>query len=84
MIKVDSRNVNLTVKKDSGNIPSLFMGVILTHTNMLVYIYGKWVYTWGGGGDCSSKQVYIPKWVWVVWIQQLLSLSVVFFHLVWN
>lgn len=44
MIKVDSRNVNLTVTNDSANIPSLFMDIILTHTNMLVYIYGKWVY----------------------------------------
>lgn len=44
MIKVDSRNVNLTVTNDSANIPFLFMDIILTHTNMLVYIYGKWVY----------------------------------------
>lgn len=55
MIKVDIRNVNLTVTNDSANIPSLFMDIILTPTNMVVDVYGRWVYMWGGGGDCSSK-----------------------------
>ena len=53
-ISVNSRNVNLTVTNDSANIPSLFMNIIRTHISMVVYIYGKWVYTWGGGGDCFS------------------------------
>ena len=55
MIAVDSRNVNLTVTNDAANIPYLFMDIILTYMNMIVYIYGKWLYTWGGDGDCSSK-----------------------------
>lgn len=45
MITVDSRNVNFTVTNGSANIPYLFMDIILTHTNMAVCIYGKWVYT---------------------------------------
>ena len=44
-ISVNSRNVNLTVTNDSANIPSLFMNIIRTHISMVVYIYGKWVYT---------------------------------------
>lgn len=44
MVVVDSRNVNLTVTNDSANIPSLFVGIILTHADMVSYIYGKWVY----------------------------------------
>lgn len=55
MITGNSRNVNLTVTNDSANIPSLFMAIVLTHTNMVVYIYGKWVYMCRGGGDCSSQ-----------------------------
>lgn len=55
MIAVDSRNVNLTVTNDAADIPYIFMDIILTYTNMIVYIYGKWLYTWGGDGDCSSK-----------------------------
>jgi hypothetical protein len=54
MITVNSGNVNVTVTSDSGNTLSLFMDIILTHTNVVVYIYGKWEYMWGGGGDCSK------------------------------
>lgn len=36
--------MNLTVPNDSANILSLFMDIILIHTNMVVYIRGKWAY----------------------------------------
>lgn len=58
------------------------MDIILTYTDMIVYIYGKWIFMWRGGGDCFSKWVYIPDWVGVVWTRQLLSLDVVFILLV--
>jgi hypothetical protein len=47
-VRVDSRNVNFTVTRDSAN-PPLFMDIILTHADIVVCIYGKRVFMWRGG-----------------------------------
>lgn len=58
MVVVDSRNVNFIVINDFVNIFFLFVGIILTYVDMVLYIYGKWVYMWGGSGDCFFKCIF--------------------------
>lgn len=77
MTAVDCRNADLTVPRDSANIPSLFVGMIQTHADTVVCTHAA---------RCTCEVVVVTVLLrgciflrgCELWIQQMLCPHVVF------